>query len=537
MSKKQIIFKIIEHKPSIPNINEYNYQIVCNDTQFKDYIYFNKNNEVIDTTSLKKTLKYIIKLTKNGKILGVGNIILNQDFFAKKVKRKIYNINLFVTDNNYKKIFSQSFGNKNKQGIIVSIEIFINYNINEKEKEKGKGSASIQKKIKLIKRNLSFQNNNEYSVKSSNNYLTTSTSNINTYNNLNNCYDSDNFTDNNLNLFSPEKFSIITPSNAFSPSTSNNLSSPFSEPNLKAKKKTLIKKGIISSISFKNDNKKNKALKIFSNNIKNNIFDLKNKLNSSRNKKFIFNKNKINVIMTQESSSSKISNSNISQSSIIDSALIEKEQEKENYLTKMNLNKSLSINIDINDDIFSYIKNNENKDNEEINFYLNEIEKKKNRIFKEQIKKSEILFQMEENEKKLIKVCKNYEKKIENNKCLIEKMRENIISLNNKENIIIDSNKELTPIITEVKKSKEIENDIIDILLKNNENIEENKNKNIIENNLQKYNKNLMIKMIKNVIQNNHDIDSYLNDEHKKILKNICNKYNIFGSIIEDVEE
>ena len=104
--------------------------------------------------------------------------------------------------------------------------------------------------------------------------------------------------------------------------------------------------------------------------------------------------------MTQESSSSKISNSNISQSSIIDSALIEKEQEKENYLTKMNLNKSLSINIDINDDIFSYIKNNENKDNEEINFYLNEIEKKKNRIFKEQIKKSEKLFQMEENEKK-----------------------------------------------------------------------------------------------------------------------------------------
>ena len=144
---------------------------------------------------------------------------------------------------------------------------------------------------------------------------------------------------------------------------------------------------------------------------------------------------------------------------------------------------------------------------------------------------------MEENEKKLIKVYKNYEKKIENNKCLIEKMRENIISLNNKENIIIDPNKELTPIITEVKKSKEIENDIIDILLKNNENNEENKNKNIIENNVQKYNKNLMIKMIKNVIQNNHDIDSYLNDDHKKILKNICNKYNIFGSIIEDLEE
>ena len=46
-----------------------------------------------------------------------------------------------------------------------------------------------------------------------------------------------------------------------------------------------------------------------------------------------------------------------------------------------------------------------------------------------------------------------------------------------------------------------------------------------------------MIKMIKNLLQNNHDIDSYLNDENKKKLKTICDKYNIFGSIIEDIDE
>ena len=533
MSKKQIIFKIIEHKPTIPNINEYNYQISCNDTQFKDYIYCNKNNEIIDTTNIKKSLKYIIKLTKNGKILGVANLIINQDLFTKKIKRKLYNnINLFVTENNYKKIYHQSNSNKNKQGIVLTIEILINYNINEREieKEKGKGNSSIQKKIKLIKRNLSFQNN-EYSVKSTNNYLTTSTSNINTYNNLNNCYDSDNFSENNINLFSLDKFSIISPSNALS---TNNINSPFSEPNLKTKKKAIIKKGIISSISFKNENKKNKTLKIFSNNMKNNILNLKSKLNTSRNKKFIFNKNKINVIMTQDSSSSKTSNSAISQSSIIDSALIE----KENYVTKIINNKNPNLNIDINNDIFIYDNLNRfNKEEEQINHYLKEIENKKNKILKEQMNKNEKLFNLEETEKKLIKTYKNYEKKIENHNFIINQTRENNTLLNNRQNIIFDSNKEIIPLITEIKKSKEIENNIIDLLLKNNANNEENKNKNIIENNIQKYNKNLMIKIIKNVIQNNHDIDSYLNNENKNHLKNLCNKYNIFGSIIEDVEE
>ncbi len=46
-----------------------------------------------------------------------------------------------------------------------------------------------------------------------------------------------------------------------------------------------------------------------------------------------------------------------------------------------------------------------------------------------------------------------------------------------------------------------------------------------------------MVKMLKNVIQSNHNVDLYLKDEYKKKLKIICDKYNIFGSIIEDVDE
>ena len=541
MSQKQIIFKIIEHKPTIPNISDYNYQIICYDTQFKECIYCNKNNEVIDTTNIKKSLKYVIKLMKSGKILGVGNLIINNDIFNRKIKRKIYNnINLFLTENNYKKIFPQANGNKIKQGIIISMEVFIIYNIQGKEKEKEKGMmyekrkySPIQKKIKLIKRNFSFQKN-EYSVKSINNYLTTSTSNKNTYNNLNNCYESDNYTESNINFFSSDKLNFINNSNALSPT---NISAAFSEPHLKKKKKKIIKKRIISSISFKNNNKKNKTLKKYTNNIKYNLFDLKNKipLNSSRNKKFEFNKNQINIVMTQGSNSSNSSNT-FTQSSIIDSALIE----NENNINILNNNKKLHINTDlnINSDIFIYNNINKyNKDNDEIDFYLIELENKKNKILNEQLKNNKKLFNLQENENKIINTLQNYDEKIKNNNFIISQIKEKKDLMKYKEEIVYNTNKKITPLISKIKESKEIENHIINLILKSNENIENNNKNKIIENNIQKYNKNLMIKMLKNAIQSNHDIDLYLNDDKKYKLKNICNKYHIFGSIIEDINE
>ena len=541
MSKKQIIFKIIDHKPTIPNISDYNYQIICKDSQFKECIYCNKNNEVIDTTNIKKSLKYVIKLMKSGKIVGVGNLIINNDIFNRKIKRKIYNnINLFLTENNYKKIFPQANGNKIKQGIIISMEVFIIYNIQGKEKEKEKGMmyekrkySPIQKKIKLIKRNFSFQKN-ECSMKSINNYLTTSTSNKNTYNNLNNCYESDNFTESNINFFSSDKLNFINNSNALSPT---NITSAFSEPHLKKKKKKTIKKRIISSISFKNNNKKNKSLKKYTNNIKYNVLDLKNKLtlNSSRNKKFEFNKNQINIVMTQGSNSSNTSNTFI-QSSIIDSALIE----NENNIDILNNNKKLHINTDlnINSDIFIYNNINKyNKDNDEIDFYLIELENKKNKILNEKLKNNKKLFNLQENENKIINTLQNYDEKIKNKNFIISQIKEKKNLMKYKEEIVYNANKKITPLISKIKESKEIENHIINLILKSNENNEDNKKNKIIESNIQKYNKNLMIKMLKNAIQSNRDIDLYLNDDKKNKLKNICDKYHIFGSIIEDINE
>ena len=534
MSKNHIKFKIIECNPTIPNIENYTFLLICNDTKFKDHIYYSKNSTITDKTNLTKSLKYIIKLTKKEKVMGVGNLVINQDIFTKRINHKIYrNINLFITENNYKKIFLQSNVNKIRQGIIISIEINIKYNVVEKSTNE-KQKTPTQKKIKLIKRNLSFQKN-EYSVKSTNNYLTTSTSNINTHNNLNSGIDTDNFSENNFNFFSSDKLNKCV----LSPISCN---SPFSEPSLKKKKRKIIKKGFISSISFKN-NSKNKNLKVFSNNIKYNLNALKNKikLSSSRNKKFMFNKNKINIIMTQQSSSSDSRSNTFSHSSAINSTLIEKDNNYSYSITNTSKNieiKNKDLNINVNNDTFIYNNINKyNRDNDELDNAFIELENKKNAIIKSIAKINKKFFNQEEKYNKIKNAFYYYERKINDNKYILHKINEKNDLLKYKNKADFNYEKEIIPIISKIKESKEIENNIINLLLKNYDNNGMNKNNNNFENNIQKYNKNLMIKMIKNIIQNNHDIDSYLDNENKKKLKMICDKYNIFGSIIEDIEE
>ena len=527
MSKYQISFKILEYKPIIPDINNYYYQIICYETKFKDYIYCSKNNIIIDTTNLKKNLKYIIKLMKKGKILAVGNLIINNEIITKKIKQKKYkNINLFITENNYKKIFPKndlSKINKYEKNITLSIEVNIKYNLKLKEIN--------DKKLKLIRRNFSYQdrgNNNDYSKKSLNN-LTTSTTNINTFNNINNCYDNDNM-ENNINYFSSEKYIITTPPCIISPT---NISSPLSDTNTKNKRKRKIESGLISNISFKNNTIefKNKLCDNLKYNYK--VFDLKNRIRqkSSRNNtnKFLYNKRKINILITQESSSSKKTNT-ITQSSIINSVLIDK---YDNIITE---NKTIRNN---NSETIQNIINNKNtynKDNDSFELYMKEIENKKNIILNTQDKRNKKLFCQDEKYNKLFSTLYDYENKIKNTKKEINKIKEENELLKYKEEIIINTNKELIPIISKIKESKQMENNIINTIMQNYKDNNKNK-KNTIENSIEKYDKNLMIKMLKNLIQSNHNVDIYLKDEYKQKLKLICDKYNIFGSIIEDIEE
>ena len=169
---------------------------------------------------------------------------------------------------------------------------------------------------------------------------------------------------------------------------------------------------------------------------------------------------------------------------------------------------------------------------------MKEIEFRKNIILNDQDKRNIKLLIQEEKYNKLFSTLNDYENKIKITKNEINKIKEKNELLKYKKEIIIDTNKELIPIISKIKESKQIENNIINSSMKNYKDNNKNKNKNkTIENNIEKYDKNLMIKMLKNLIQGNNNIDIYLKDEHKQKLKLICDKYNIFGSIIEDIEE
>ena len=226
---------------------------------------------------------------------------------------------------------------------------------------------------------------------------------------------------------------------------------------------------------------------------------------------------------------------------MIDSALLEKDNDYNNMMDNENFidNKKFNkFNTNNNNDIFIY--NNANKyntDNDEFDNYLIEIENKKNKLFKKQIKINKKLFNQEEIFKKLKNIVNNYENKINNNKNLINQIKYNNVFLKSKKEIIHNTNNKIIPIIKKVKESKDLENNIINIILKNSGNNKTPVKINIIENNIQKYNKNLMIKILKNIIQSNYNLDLYLNNDYNHKLKYICKKYNIFNSIIEDLEE
>ena len=510
MPSNQISFHIMDQNPSLPD-SDYYFQIICYDTNFNDIIYCSKNNKITDSTNIKKSLKYIIKLMKKGKILGVGSLAIYQEIFSKKIKRKKYNnINILMTENNYKKIFPQAELTKkniSQKGINISIEVCIKYN----EKE-----MNLNKKLKLMKRNFSYQEKikykNDNSNRSSNINLTTSTTNINTFHNINNCYDNDNFMENNTNLFSSEKYLINTPSLILS---QGSFSLPLFEK--KNPKKKNNNKRVIYSKSYKSFRGKRSN----SGKMKNSIF--------GNNKRCLSSKKKFNLLISQERSLSSNNSNVITQSSIIDSTLIENNDNNE-MMKNINLSsKQVIYNLKFNKNIYNKIIHNN------IDYYLNELENKKNKVLNFQNQRNKQLFIQEGIHNKLISTLKNYETKIKNNKIIADKLKEKNDLLKYKEEIILDIDKDIIPIVSKVKESKDIETNIFNLILFNYSNKPKNDNR---SNNIEKYDKNLMSKIIKNVIQNHRDeYDMYLSEKNKRKLKYICDKYNIFGSIIEEIDE
>lgn len=248
------------------------------------------------------------------------------------------------------------------------------------------------------------------------------------------------------------------------------------------------------------------------------------------NKKRCLSSNrKLNLLISQERSMSSNNSNGISQSSVIDSTLIENNDNNE-MMKNINLNsKHIIYNLKFNKNMYNKIIHNSP------DYYFSEIENKKNKILNMQNQRNKQLFIQEGINNKLISTLKNYETKINNNKIIVDKLKEKNDLLKYKEEILLDVNKEIIPIISKVKESKDIETNIFNLILFNYSNKPKNINKN---NNIEKYDKNLMSKIIKNVIQNHQDeYDMYLSEKNRRKLKYICDKYNIFGSIIEEIDE
>jgi hypothetical protein len=100
-------------------------------------------------------------------------------------------------------------------------------------------------------------------------------------------------------------------------------------------------------------------------------------------------------------------------------------------------------------------------------YYFSEIENKKNKILNLQNQRNKQLFIQEGINNKLISTLKNYETKKKNNKIIVDKLKEKNELLKYKEEILLDVDKEIIPIISKVKESKDIETNIFNLVLFN----------------------------------------------------------------------
>jgi hypothetical protein len=171
MSKIEISFNIINYKPNYFNFNEYYFEFVCDETNFKDIIEYSKKNIITNKTEIKSNLKYFIKVFYKKELIGLTNFLIPQKYLFKNKKSFSININnlkLTMSEFHLKKLFPNN-NNDNNLGISIDIKISFKF---------------IQKKI-----NFSHKKISNYKINKTKNFLYNynniynNTSNYNNYNN------------------------------------------------------------------------------------------------------------------------------------------------------------------------------------------------------------------------------------------------------------------------------------------------------------------------------------------------------------------
>ena len=171
MSKIEISFNIINYKPNYFNFNEYYFEFVCDETNFKDIIEYSKKNIITNKTEIKSNLKYFIKVFYKKELIGLTNFLIPQKYLFKNKKSFSININnlkLTMSEFHLKKLFPNN-NNDNNLGISIDIKISFKF---------------IQKKI-----NFSHKKISNYKINKTKNFLYNYNNiynNTSNYNNFNN---------------------------------------------------------------------------------------------------------------------------------------------------------------------------------------------------------------------------------------------------------------------------------------------------------------------------------------------------------------
>ena len=126
MSFIHISFEIINYKPEWFDFNNYYLEISCEETNFHDFMYFDKLNNICDKTEIKIDLQYCLKLMKKKEIFGIANMTIPQKVFAnKKTHLNFANLIFSISEYDLKKIFPENSLNENLSiGVFVKINYF-----------------------------------------------------------------------------------------------------------------------------------------------------------------------------------------------------------------------------------------------------------------------------------------------------------------------------------------------------------------------------------------------------------------------------
>ena len=136
MSLAIVTFDIIEYLPSDFNFDSFSFIIASESRDFEQEISYLDKNQITHKAAInKKDLKYSIKTTKSGSLIGISDIIIPYSILSKK--ENIYDKTCVIAmSDSVRRVL---FGSTSPSNCLkINIHITLQYKEKEKEKEKEK---------------------------------------------------------------------------------------------------------------------------------------------------------------------------------------------------------------------------------------------------------------------------------------------------------------------------------------------------------------------------------------------------------------